>query len=181
MLHRVLPGAYRSFREVLPVGALLNSFNSKEPLKQSVNIAGRIVSTRDLGKLLFLTLRSDGCALQVAVNVGPHFSAEVFHALKQKLRTGDIIGCTGTPGRTQKGEPTLFASDVRILSPYVCSDLVACPDQRGRVMLADAELRLRYRFVDMITNPGLLDTFKKRHAIIKALRRCGKQRKIHSL
>ena len=48
---------------------------------------------------------------------------------------------------------TLFATDVQVLVPYVCSDLTVIPDQRGHNAVADQELKYRYRFVDMITDP----------------------------
>ena len=139
-----------------------------------VRIAGRIVSMRDMGKVLFLTIRSNNDLFQIAVNVGDHFTADTLAALKAQLRAGDIVGAEGTPGRTRRGELTLFASNIQLVSPFVCTDMTVCPDMRkhtgAATSLTDSDIKYRYRFVDLMTDPSAVETFRLRAKIISSLR-----------
>eukprot|EP00796_Vickermania_ingenoplastis_P011585 gene11586-7981_t len=123
-----------------------------------------------MGAILFITIRSRGDTLQVIRQVADGCSRQDLRALKETLRMGDIIGATGSPGRTKKGELSLYATQVQVLSPYVCADQSICPQLNGFSTVADPDIRYRYRFLDMMTNPDTIRGFQKRHAVLKALR-----------
>jgi lysyl-tRNA synthetase, class II len=169
------PDAYRSFSSVTPLSEFRATYdsipiNEKHPDAHGIRVAGRVVSVRDMGRILFLTIRSGEASLQVVRQVNEHFSKDDLRAFNDAVHVGDIIGATGTPGRTGKGELSLYASEVLILAPYVCTDQALCPDLKGYVPLSDTDIKYRYRFVDMMTNPVVVQHFRKRHAVIRALR-----------
>lgn len=168
-------------------------------LPSFVKVGGRVVSMRDLGKMLFITIRSFGEQLQICARVGNAFTESQLQELKSKITTGDIIGVEGLPGKSKKGELSLFAESVSVLAPYVCTDLTVVPDQRtftagggggknggscsssavggsggtlssSSSAVSDPDIRYRYRFVDMITDPTVLEVFKARHRMINQLR-----------
>ncbi|AIO00250.1 lysyl-tRNA synthetase, putative [Leishmania panamensis] len=123
-----------------------------------------------MGRILFITIRSGEAQLQVLRQVSESFTKTDLRAFADALHTGDILGATGVPGRTAKGELSLYATEASILAPYVCTDQALCPDLRGFVPLTDTDIKYRYRFVDMMSNPSVLQHFRKRHAITRALR-----------
>ncbi|KAH9579894.1 Aminoacyl-tRNA synthetase [Trypanosoma melophagium] len=168
------PAAYTSFRSSATVAEIRSRYNHLGPGEKEtqtrLRVAGRVTSIRDMGKILFLTIRSDGLELQIVGHVGEHFTRECLKKLKTSLRVGDIIGVEGIPFRTQKGELSVSASNILVLSPYVCTDQVVCPNLRGFTLLQDNDVKYRYRFVDMMTNQEVIERIKKRHAIIKGLR-----------
>ncbi|KEG10329.1 lysyl-tRNA synthetase [Trypanosoma grayi] len=169
-----IPAAYTSYHSTVPFSDFKERYGSLAPgekaLQTTVRVAGRVISMRDMGKIFFATVRSDATELQVVAQVGENFTHEGLKRLKVSIRVGDIIGAEGVPCRMQKGELSLAASSVLVLSPYVCTDQVVCPDLRGFTQLQDNDIRYRYRFVDMMTNVGVIDTIKKRHAVLQALR-----------
>ncbi|KPA82974.1 putative mitochondrial Lysyl-tRNA synthetase [Leptomonas pyrrhocoris] len=169
------PSAYQSFSSVMPLGEFRATYdgiphNESHPHDHDVRVGGRVVSTRDMGRILFITIRSGEVSLQVIRQVSEHFTKADLRALSDSIRVGDIIGATGTPGRTAKGELSLFASATSILAPYVCTDQALCPDLKGYVPLSDTDIKYRYRFVDMMSNPSVVQHFRKRHAVTRALR-----------
>ena len=232
-----------------------------------VTVGGRVVAVRDMGKVVFITIRSDGELLQLgcAVEIPPTNGKDgvsPFCASKEELQrkvthaisVGDIVGASGILGRTKKGEVSVFVQDLRVLAPYACTDMTVCPDQRqysrsadgatkasavppplqldkqlsksqlkkllkrqakegaasssgespksevgvaaeeGKPQqstasspspptvdavgpshpsssVSDPDLKYRYRFVDMLTNPATIQTMKMRHRAISSLRR----------
>ena len=119
-----------------------------------MKVGGRISSIRDVGKMLFITIRSDGEFVQLVAAVGPTMPMEKLQEIKSSLRTGHIVGATGYLGKTKRGEPSVFLTDCQVVAPFACTDLTVCPDQRGfRAVLGDAELKYRYRFLDLACNP----------------------------
>ncbi|KAG8347457.1 OB fold nucleic acid binding domain [Trypanosoma vivax] len=169
-----LPGAYSSFRTTEPIASFKKCYEhlalGEKATGVSTRVAGRLTSLRGMGKILFLTIRSDGEEMQLVLQIGDHFTRNCLKKLKTSLRTGDIVGAEGTPCRMQRGELSLVVSSLRILSPYVSTDQVVCPDLRGITQLHDADLKYRYRFVDMMVNRSTIETIRKRHVILQALR-----------
>lgn len=169
-----LPAAYSSFRDTAAIAELKKRYSYLSPGERAaqvtVRVAGRVTSMRDMGKIFFVTIRSNGVELQVVGQVGEHFTRECLKGLKSSIRVGDIIGAEGVPCRMQRGEFSVAAFHVAVLSPYVCTDQVVCPGLRGFSVMQDNDVRYRYRFVDMMTNHGVIDTIKKRHVILQALR-----------
>lgn len=169
------PQAYHSFSSVTPLSDFRAAYadiadGAQHASVHDVRVGGRVVSTRDMGRILFLTIRNGETSLQVIRQVDEHFSKAELRAFSDSVRVGDVIGAVGTPGRTAKGEMSLFASSVFILAPYVCTDQALCPDLKGYVPLTDTDIKYRYRFVDMMSNPSVVQHFRKRHAVTRALR-----------
>lgn len=169
------PNAYQSFSSVTPLSEFRAAYesipnNEKHPHAHDVRVGGRVVSKRDMGRILFITIRTGEVSLQVVRQVSEHFSKADLRSFSDAVRIGDIIGATGTPGRTAKGELSLYATEASILAPYVCTDQALCPDLKGFVPLTDTDIKYRYRFVDMMSNPSVVEHFRKRHAITRALR-----------
>lgn len=88
-----------------------------------------------------------------------------FDEVHTPLRRGDIIGVTGFPGKTKKGELSVFAKDITLLSP--CLHMLP----KAHYGFKDQETRYRQRYLDLIMNPNVRDKFKVRCDIIKYLRR----------
>jgi lysyl-tRNA synthetase class 2 len=169
---------YPSFSKTVSARVIKSKFAQLAPDERAVSgglptrVAGRIVSIRDMGKVVFITIRSNNEPFQIAVNVGDHFTAEGLAKLKEQLRAGDIVGAEGVVGRTKRGELSIFATSVELIAPFVCTDMSVCPDLRGHSTagLADADIKYRYRFVDLMTDPSSIETFRLRAKIVGALR-----------
>ena len=126
-------------------------------------VAGRVVQHRDIGKLVFLSLRDSTGDLQVSVSRA-ECPAEQFR-LAKKLDYGDIIVAGGPIGKTQRGEICIWANQIEIHS----KSLVPPPEKYHG--LADPELRYRRRYVDMYANPETIKTFQDRARLISRMRR----------
>lgn len=158
-------------RGIDPFGAAFNAshttsqalaeFDDEQPEK-TVKIAGRIMSKRGQGKVSFLDLHDQSGKLQIYVKID-EVGEEQFSLLKL-LDVGDIIGVAGPVFRTQRGEISVRAQQLTILS----KSLHPLPEKWHG--LKDVELRYRQRYVDLIVNPEVKDTFIKRSLIISAVR-----------
>ncbi|MCJ7730422.1 MAG: lysine--tRNA ligase, partial [Sedimentisphaerales bacterium] len=128
---------------------------------QKAACAGRIVLLRDIGKLIFMTLRDSSGTIQLG------FSKKLLESqwdLIKLLDLGDIIGAEGQLGLTKTGELTIWVEKVTILA----KSLLQPPEKFHG--LADIDLRYRRRYVDMWANPEVTDKFKKRIAAISTIR-----------
>lgn len=158
-------------RGIDPFGAAFNAshttsqalaeFDDEQPEK-TVKIAGRIMSKRGQGKVSFLDLHDQSGKLQIYVKID-EVGEEQFSLLKL-LDVGDIIGVAGPVFRTQRGEISVRAQQLTVLS----KSLHPLPEKWHG--LKDVELRYRQRYVDLIVNPEVKDTFIKRSLIISAVR-----------
>ncbi|UCG47066.1 MAG: lysine--tRNA ligase [Phycisphaerales bacterium] len=129
--------------------------------EQLARCAGRIVLLRDIGKLIFITLRDSSGTIQIGL------SKKLLSArweLAKLLEVGDIIGSAGRLGRTKTGEITIWADDLMLLSKCVL------PPPEKFHGLADIDQRYRHRFVDLWANPEVMERFKKRFAIVATIR-----------
>lgn len=127
-----------------------------------VSIAGRFMSKRVMGKVSFADLRDRSGKIQLYTrrdNLG-----DDNYAAYKKLDIGDIIGVRGTVFRTNKGEISVSVSEYILLS----KSLLPLPEKFHG--LKDIDLRYRQRYVDLIVNPEVMDTFIKRSKIISAIR-----------
>ena len=134
---------------------------------QRAKCAGRIVLLRDIGKLIFMTLRDSSGTIQVGLSKK---LMEKQWALAKLLELGDIIGAEGKLGKTKTGEITIWTEDVTLLGKSLCQ-----PPEKFHG-LADIDLRYRQRYVDLWANPEVMERFKKRSAIISSVRDFLKQR-----
>ena len=128
---------------------------------QQAKCAGRIVLLRDIGKLIFMTLRDFSGTIQVGLSrklLGSQWQ------LAKLLELGDIIGAAGRLGKTKTGEITIWVDSLTLLS----KSLLPPPEKFHG--LADIDLRYRQRYVDLWANPEVMERFKKRSAIIVTIR-----------
>ncbi len=128
------------------------------------NCAGRIVLLRDIGKLIFITLRDSSGTIQVGLSKGLIGTNANDWQLAKLLELGDIIGAAGQLGRTQTGEITIWVDRLTLLSKCLY------PPPEKFHGLADIDLRYRQRYVDLWANPEVLERFKKRSDVIAAIR-----------
>ena len=139
---------------------ILDSFDELEG--KEVSIAGRMTSRRVMGKASFAHLLDGEGDIQIYVR-RDDVGEEPYAAFKQD-DIGDILGVRGTVFRTQTGEISVHATEVKLL----CKSLKVLPEKFHG--LTDTDLRYRQRYVDMIVNPEVRDTFRKRSRIIAAVR-----------
>ncbi len=133
-------------------------FDGKE-----VSVAGRLVSKRVMGKASFCDiLDRDG---RIQSYVSKNDIGEESYADFKKLDIGDIVGIKGVVFKTQKEEISVKAHEVTLLS----KSLQTLPEKFHG--LKDQDLRYRQRYVDLIVNPDVRDTFFKRSAVIKSIRK----------
>ncbi|MBQ1464616.1 MAG: lysine--tRNA ligase [Ruminococcus sp.] len=128
-----------------------------------VRIAGRIMSWRDMGKANFIDLRDNTDRIQVYIRSND-VGADVFKEFKKKWDIGDIIGVEGFVFRTRKGEISVHAQKIQLLS----KSLLPLPEKWHG--LKDQDTRYRQRYVDLIVNPEVKDTFVKRSQITREVR-----------
>ena len=124
--------------------------------------AGRIVLLRDIGKLIFITLRDSAGTIQLGLS--KKLLAEQWDIAKL-LDLGDLLGAEGTLGRTRTGELTIWADNITPLA----KSLLPPPEKFHG--LADIDMRYRRRYVDLWANPEVMELFKKRTDIISDMRR----------
>ena len=128
----------------------------------TVSMAGRIMSKRGMGKASFADLQDKQGRIQLYVR--KDMVGEEAYADFKKWDIGDIIGVTGVVFRTHMGEISVRATSVVLLA----KSLLPLPEKFHG--LKDPELRYRQRYVDLIMNPEVKDTFVKRSMIIKEIR-----------
>lgn len=129
-----------------------------------IRIAGRIMSWRDMGKANFIDVRDGTDRIQVYVRSND-VGADLFKEFKKKWDIGDIIGVEGFVFRTKKGEISIHAKSISLLS----KSLLPLPEKWHG--LKDQDMRYRQRYVDLIVNPEVKDTFVKRSRILTEVRR----------
>ena len=127
-----------------------------------VSIAGRIMSWRDMGKANFIDVRDASGKIQVYVKIDD--IGEENYADFKKWDLGDIVGVKGLVFRTRRGEISVHAHRLTLLS----KSLLPLPEKWHG--LKDTELRYRQRYVDLIVNPEVKEAFVKRSLIIKEIR-----------
>jgi len=130
---------------------------------QQARCAGRIVLLRDIGKLIFITLRDRSGTIQLGLS--KKLLAQDWN-LAKLLETGDIIGAAGRLGRTKTGEITIWVEAGGLVFLSKC---LRQPPEKFHG-LADVDQRYRQRYVDLWANPEVLERFKKRSAIVATIR-----------
>ena len=129
---------------------------------KQVALAGRMMSKRVMGKASFAHLRDDKGDIQLYVR-RDELGEEAYAAFK-KLDVGDIIGVKGEVFRTKTGELSVRATELTLLA----KSLRPLPEKFHG--LTDTEMRYRQRYVDLIANPEVKETFVKRSQILKEIR-----------
>ncbi len=127
-----------------------------------VAVAGRLMSKRGMGKAIFADLQDGSGRIQVYLKID-ELGEERF-AECRKLDIGDVVGISGEVFQTQRGEISVKAHEVTLLA----KSLLPLPEKFHG--LTDVETRYRQRYVDLIVNPEVKDTFIKRSMILRELR-----------
>ena len=144
---------------------------------RNVSIAGRIMSKRIMGKAGFAELQDSKGRIQVYIQrdaICPDENKDLYNVVFKKcLDLGDFIGVKGYVFRTKTGEISVHVTQLTVLSKSLRPLPVVKTDAEGNVFDAfdDPELRYRQRYVDLIVNNGVKDTFLKRATIVRTLRR----------
>lgn len=133
------------------------------PEEGPVSVAGRVMLLRDMGKTIFLHLQDETGRRQVMVRQ-QDVEPKSFRTMKQQLQPGDILGVTGFMMRTRTNELTIQAEQVTLLSKAVL-DL---PDKMHGVQ--DTDTRYRARELDLLTHPEVMERFRRRSKLIRAIR-----------
>eukprot|EP00201_Polytomella_parva_P010993 CAMPEP_0175053176 /NCGR_PEP_ID=MMETSP0052_2-20121109/8777_1 /TAXON_ID=51329 ORGANISM="Polytomella parva, Strain SAG 63-3" /NCGR_SAMPLE_ID=MMETSP0052_2 /ASSEMBLY_ACC=CAM_ASM_000194 /LENGTH=577 /DNA_ID=CAMNT_0016317677 /DNA_START=166 /DNA_END=1899 /DNA_ORIENTATION=- len=135
--------------------------------EEEVSVAGRIYSKRASGnKLFFYDLKAEGSKIQIMADAR-NFTVDLdgFAAQNAECKRGDIVGIVGFPGKSKKGELSIFPKRLEVLSPC----LHMPPTQHFG--LKDQETRYRQRYLDLIMNPEVRDIFYTRTKVIQFVRR----------
>jgi lysyl-tRNA synthetase, class II len=142
-----------------------------EDVEGEVAIAGRIMARRVFGKLAFFTLQDETGTIQLYLDKKKiqegmaDIDPDAFEHLKHLTDVGDILGAKGNIRRTEKGELSVNVSQYTVLT----KSLLPLPDKWHG--LTDVEKRYRQRYVDLIVNPEVRETFRRRALITTAIRR----------
>ncbi len=139
---------------------ILNNFEQME--NQDVSIAGRIMSKRDMGKASFCHIQDQQGRIQLYVKID-ELGQEAYETFK-KLDIGDIVGIHGFVFRTRRGEISVHVKEYVLLS----KSLLPLPEKFHG--LTNVDTRYRQRYVDLIVNPEVRETFIKRSKAITAIR-----------
>ena len=150
------------------------NFSDDEPQRQ-VSIAGRIMSRRIMGKASFIELQDSKGRVQVYVSrddLCPGDDKDLYNVVfKKLLDIGDFVGIEGFVFRTQMGEITVHAKSLKLLSKSLKPlPIVKVKDGKAYDSFDDPELRYRQRYVDLIVNDGVKDTFLKRARVLETMR-----------
>jgi len=155
-----------------PYGARYENVESAESARarfkdgdesQRARCAGRIILLRDIGKLIFITLRDRSGIIQIGL--AKNLMGERWR-LAKLLDLGDVIGAEGRLGKTKTGEITIWVEEngLTVLSKSLCQ-----PPEKFHG-LADIDQRYRQRYVDLWANPEVMDRFRKRSLIVRTVR-----------
>ena len=148
----------------------------KDDEDREVVIAGRMMSRRVMGKASFAELQDSKGRIQVYItrdDICPGENKNLYNnVFKRLLDIGDFIGVKGKVFRTQTGEISVHASELKLLSKSLKPlPIVKYKDGVAYDKFDDPELRYRQRYVDLVVNEGVKDTFLKRATIIRTMRR----------
>lgn len=147
----------------------------KDDERFEVCVAGRMMSRRIMGKASFIELQDSKGRIQVYVtrdDICPSENKDLYNVVfKKLLDLGDFLGIKGFVFRTQTGEISIHAQELTLLSKSI-KPLPIVKEKDGAVYdgFSDPEMRYRQRYVDLIVNPQVKDTFLKRSLVIKTLR-----------
>lgn len=148
---------------------------SEEDEKRQVCIAGRMMSRRIMGKASFIELQDSKGRIQVYItrdDICPDENKDMYNVVfKKLLDLGDFIGIKGYVFKTQTGEISVHAQELTVLAKSIKPlPIVKMKDGEVYDSFDDPELRYRQRYVDLVVNNGVKETFLKRSKIYKSMR-----------
>ena len=152
-----------------------NDFRDDEAEPRQVCIAGRMMSRRVMGKASFMEIQDSRGRIQVYVtrdDVCPGDDKDLYNVVfKRLLDLGDFVGVKGFVFRTQTGEISVHAKELTVLAKSIRPlPVVKQKDGVTYDSFDDPELRYRQRYVDLIVNAGVKETFIKRSKVFKSMR-----------
>jgi len=168
------PYPAEEFKTTAAIKDILENFESFEGTE--VIIAGRMMSRRLMGKASFAELKDSSARMQFYISrddIAPGEDKTLYNEVfKKLLDIGDIIGIEGTVFKTKVGEPSIKIHKLTLLSKSLRPLPVVKTDTDGKVYdaLSDPELRYRQRYVDLIVNDAVKETFIKRTKITNSIR-----------
>ena len=142
-------------------GGIKNDYENFEG--KEVSVAGRLMSRRIMGKAAFCHIQDDEGLIQLYVR-RDDVGEEDYASFKKDYDLGDIVGVKGYVFKTQTGEVSVHCSHIEMLTKC----LLPLPEKQHG--LRDTDIRYRQRELDLIVNPEVKETFKKRSAILSAIR-----------
>lgn len=156
------------------------NYEKKKTDYKNISIAGRLMSRRIMGSASFAELQDESGKIQIYLrrdDICPGEDKTMYNTVfKKLLDIGDIIGVNGYVFTTQTGEISIYVTEFKILTKSLrpLPIVKETKDEHGNVVSHDAftdpEQRYRQRYVDLIVNPHVRDTFKKRTALVNSIR-----------
>ena len=148
----------------------------KEDEKREVVIAGRLMGKRVMGKASFVEIQDSKGRIQVYItrdDLCPGENKDLYNIVfKKLLDIGDFIGIKGFVFKTQMGEISIHAEELTVLSKSLKPlPVVKYKDGVAYDKFDDPELRYRRRYVDLVVNDGVKETFQKRATVLRTMRR----------
>lgn len=161
---------------------ILNTFKdpadeteAEKQKKNTVSVAGRIMAIRKMGKASFFQIKDDTGRIQIYIRQND--VGEQLYKLFKLLDIGDIVGVNGFVFRTKMGEVSVHAMSFELLTktiqplPVVKEEVTETGEKIIHDAFADVELRYRQRYIDLIVNEHVKETFIKRTKIIQTIKR----------
>jgi len=140
-----------------------SKLKNEEHTKDSVKIAGRLITFRDLGKIAFGVLQDATGKVQIVLQDG-ETPDKMFDFFKKYIDTGDFLGIEGTMFRTKRGELSVLLKKAELLT----KSMLPLPEKYHG--LQDEEERYRKRYLDMLSNPDVKKVFEARMKILEVMR-----------
>ena len=162
---------------LFPVNSSAKEIKSDFEDGKHVCIAGRMMSQRVMGKASFAELQDASGRIQIYINrdeICPDEDKTLYNEIfKKLLDLGDFIGVEGKVFKTQVGEISIHVTKLSLLAKALRPLPLPKIDAEGRIhdAFTDAEMRSRQRYVDLVVNPHVKDTFVKRSKTISSMRR----------
>jgi lysyl-tRNA synthetase class 2 len=151
------PKRFPDREEIAEVRAATEGVDAGEELEEARRLAGRVLARREMGKLVFLDLVDRSGRIQLLCDTGRIGELDV--------HLGDVVGVTGRPARSRRGEPSLAVDELTVLA----KNRSPLPDTFHGV--TDQETRYRKRYLDLLMNEETRDLFLLRARIVTAIRR----------
>ena len=168
---------------MLSLQILKAEFKDDEEPRQ-VSVADRIMSRRVMGKASFVELQDSKGRIQVYItrdDICPGEDKELYNSVfKRLLDLGDFIGIEGFVFRTQMGEISIHAKKLTVLAKSIKPlPIVKYKDGVAYDSFEDPELRYRQRYVDLVVNDGIKETFLKRATVSENIAQCFGRSRLH--
>ncbi|AGY57922.1 lysine--tRNA ligase [Gloeobacter kilaueensis] len=168
-IHNINPYPYRFERTDLAahLQQKYRDLENGQQVEDSVAVAGRILSRRIAGGLIFFTIRDDSGSIQLYFDkrrIRETMGADAFKWLDKLTDAGDFIGVRGTIRRTEKGELSVYVHEYELLTKSIL------PLPSEYYGFKDVQQRHRQRYLDLIANPEVRETLMRRALIVRAIR-----------